>query len=509
MGDTNPSKRERGLWSRIRSSAFIIGLLSLVWFVFRTGRKPSRASYPCQRAAALNAQIWLATYVLPVLSATHRKIPALTNRVKGFMLVAAILSVSVAAVILYRPVPPETDGEDEAPTAVAETPVGAALEEQTAALSPASEIFVVGGTTGGDEGVTKLIDLLGTNGLPFYETTSIGKNQSPDGLIAADDIVLIKVNCQWAERGGTNTDLLKALIQAVLDHPEGFSGEIVVADNGQAQYGSLGRGGSFSWASSNAEDRTQSVQRVVDSFEGHRVSAYLWDTITTTRVEEYSEWDARDGFVVNATRDPTTGIMVSYPKFKTEHGTHVSFKHGIWNPETETYDGERLKVLNVPVLKSHSGYGVTACVKHYMGVPSDKLTTQLGASTHSSVGRGGMGTLMAETRFPTLNILDCIWVNANPPSGRAGGAGPSTPYNRATRVNVIAASTDPVALDYWASKNILLRAAPSGSNPGAMDPDRVESGSFGLWLRLSMDEIVSAGYQATVNEEYMNVYVSR
>jgi len=508
MGDTNPSKRERGLWSRIRSSAFIIGLLSLAWFVFRTGRKPSRASYPCQRAAALNAQIWLATYVLPVLSATHRKIPALTNRVKGFMLVAAILSVSVVAVILYRPVPPETGGEDEAPTAEAETPVGAALEGRTTALSPASDIFVVSGTTGDDDGVSRLIDLLGTNGLPFYETVSAGKNRGPDGLIAADDVVLIKVNCQWAERGGTNTDLLKALIQAVLDHPEGFGGEIVVADNGQAQYGSLGRGGSFSWARSNAEDRAQSVQRVVDSFEWHRVSAYLWDTITITRVEEYSEGDTRDGFVVNATRNPTTGIMVSYPKFTTEHGTHISFKHGIWDPETRTYDTGRLKVLNVPVLKSHSGYGVTACVKHYMGVPSDKLTTQLGASTHSSVGRGGMGTLMAEIRFPTLNILDCIWVNANPPGDRAGAAGPSTSYDRATRVNVIAASTDPVALDYWASKNILLRAAPYSSHTSAMDPDHVESDSFGHWLRLSMDEIASAGYQVTVNEEQMNVYVS-
>lgn len=509
MTDTNPLKRERGLWSRIRGSAFIIGLLSLVWFVLRTGRKPSRASYPCQRTAALNAQIWLATYVLPILSATHRKIPALTNRVKGFMLVAAILSVSVAAVILYHPVPHETGREDEAPPVGAETPVGAALEGRTATLSPTSDIFVVSGTTGGDDGFSRLIDLLGTNGLPFYETASAGKNQGPDGLIAADDVVLIKVNCQWAERGGTNTDLLRAVIQAVLDHPEGFSGEIVVADNGQAQYGSTGRGGSFSWASSNADDRTQSVQRVVDSFGGRRVSAYLWDTITTTRVEEYSEGDTRDGFVVNATRDPTTGIMVSYPKFKTKHDAHVSFKLGIWDLKTETYDGERLKVLNVPVLKSHSGYGVTACVKHYMGVPSDKLTTQLGASTHSSVGRGGMGTLMVETRFPTLNILDCIWVNANPPGGRVGGAGPSTSYDRATRVNVIAASTDPVALDYWASKNILLRAAPSVSDISAMDPDRVESGSFGHWLRLSMNEIASAGYQVTVNEECMNVYVSR
>lgn len=60
------------------------------------------------------------------------------------------------------------------------------------------------------------------------------------GLIASDDFVLFKVNCQRDERGGTNTDLLRALIQAVLDHPDGLTGEILVADNGQAQGESTG-----------------------------------------------------------------------------------------------------------------------------------------------------------------------------------------------------------------------------------------------------------------------------
>jgi hypothetical protein len=41
------------------------------------------------------------------------------------------------------------------------------------------------------------------------------------------------------------------------------------------------------------------------------------------------------------------------------------------------------------------------------GVPSNSLT---GMSPRQSVGRGGMGTLMAKTRFPTLNILDMIYI---------------------------------------------------------------------------------------------------
>ena len=53
--------------------------------------------------------------------------------------------------------------------------------------------------------------------------------------------------------------------------------------------------------------------------------------------------------------------------------------------------------------------GVTASTKHYTGVVSAKQTI-----AHISVSFRGMGTEMVEIRFPTLNILDAIWVNANP-----------------------------------------------------------------------------------------------
>ncbi len=208
-----------------------------------------------------------------------------------------------------------------------------------------------------------------------------------------------------------------------------------------------------------------------------------------------------DGYIVNQTANPTTGIKVSYPKFKTKFGTYISFKKGVWNPETNSYDNAKLKVINMPVLKSHFIYGVTACVKHYMGVTSDKLTAH---NAHNSIGSGGMGTEMVETKMPILNILDAIWINANP------GGGPETSYAEAARVNVIMASTDPVALDYWAAKHVLMQAAQilGFRNLASINPDNTASNSFGKWLRLSMQEIQKAGYQATANEDQMNVYVT-
>ncbi len=502
-GDTKHGKG-KGPTQGVRESAFLLGLLSLAWFLLRTGRKPSRAVYPCQQVARLNADIWLATYILPALSAIPERASIFKNK-KAPLLALILIAVAASSIGWWHMNRPASTPPPPVQPPLEETEIGAALTGRVAGLTPASDIFVLSGTMGDDGGLDKLMDLMGSQGLLFYESDSSGENRGPGGLISGDDVVLIKVNSQWDERGGTNTDLVKALIRAIIDHPEGFTGEVIVADNGQAQYGAGGGGGSLDWARNNAGDASQSIQRVVDSFSGsHRVSTYLWDTITTTRVEEYSDGDMGDGYVVNSTRNPRTGVMVSYPKFRTRYGTYVSFKHGLWDPEEGAYDGERLKVINVPVLKTHSGYGVTACVKHYMGVPSDRLTAQLGSRTHFTIGQGGLGTEMAETRFPVLNILDAIWVNAVPQGG------PATDYDEATCVKVVLAGTDPVALDYYASKYILCSIARERGHPTAsMDPDNETPGVFGSWLRLSMEEITKGGHRATVDEDRMNVYVAR
>jgi uncharacterized protein (DUF362 family) len=358
------------------------------------------------------------------------------------------------------------------------------FSNRTATVSPPSNIYAVNGRQAAT--VSNLINLMSQNGLDFYS------------MIQPSDIVLIKINEEWAERGGTDTDVLKQLIQSIVDHPEGFTGEIVVADNGQW-------GGDMDWANSNAENHSQSTQKVVDSFSSsHKVSTYDWIPIRSKRVNEYSAGDMDDGYIVKDTADPVTGIYVSYPKFRTFYGTYISFKYGIWNGQT--YEN-RLKVINLPVLKSHDAYGVTGAVKHYMGVLSNSLS-----NGHISVATGGMGTLMAETRMPSLNIICAIWVNAIPCN--YGGCGPQTLYSTATRTNVLAASTDPVALDWWASKYILVQAAQAIGysdthtlNPDSTDRTGVSTEALGIWLPKARDALLRAGIQVTTNEQQMNNYV--
>ncbi|MCK4988070.1 MAG: twin-arginine translocation signal domain-containing protein, partial [Desulfobacterales bacterium] len=68
-------------------------------------------------------------------------------------------------------------------------------------------------------GLDTLLDLLAENGLMFYRTNKPHQWGGPAGIIAAHDVVLIKVNCQWKCRGTTNTDVLRGLIYRILQHP--------------------------------------------------------------------------------------------------------------------------------------------------------------------------------------------------------------------------------------------------------------------------------------------------
>lgn len=475
---------------RLRGNFFLYGFLCLLWYILRTGTKPSRAVYPCQQSAAFTAHLWTLTYVTPVLGVVE--FGRLRDHWKT-VLVVLLLGAGVYGYMNFN------DQDDPSMS-----PVKLDLEPVTAIKPDPSVIYAVTGTNGADNGVTRLIDLMDENGQPFYQSMKEEATKGPTGYIANDDVVIIKVNSQWDERGGTNTDLVRSIVEAIINHPDGWRGEIVIADNGQAQYGGAGSGGSLDWMKNNAENQSQSMQDVADMYAEYKVSTYLWDTITTNVVQEFAEGDSEDGYVVQTTVIPSTSTVVSYPKFTTPYDTQISFKYGVYKPELEDYDIDKLKVISVPILKTHMIYGVTGAVKHYMGVPSDKLSSGLGYRIHSAVGKGAMGTLMAHTRVPVLNIVDAIYVNAIPKDG------PKTPYMSATQTNIIAASVDPVAIDYWASKNILCKiCSENDGNISTMDPDNTNTGEFGDWLRLSMNELNAAGYDFTVDPGEITVYVNQ
>ena len=402
-------------------------------------------------------------------------------------------NITPTPTVILTPKPTNTPVSTPTPTS---DPTPTPTEEVLKALNEDySDIVVLRDTMGEYDDFLKLIEKMNDAYHPFYITEAGGKR----GIIASDDVVLLKINAQWNQRGGTNTDLVDSVIQAILNHPDGFTGEIIVADNGQATAGSFGVGGSLDWEYNNAMDTSQSIEDVVAKYSSdYEVSSYLWDTITRTEVSEYSDGDTKDGFVVYDSADESTDIIVSYPKFTTSFGTQISFKYGIWDENSQSYNKDNFKVINMPVLKSHSGYSVTAAIKNYMGVPSNRLT---GFSPHNTISNGSMGTLMAETTVPALNILDAIWINPL--------RGPRTNYDIAVNTQIIAVSTDPFALDYWGTNEILLPVAEEVGNTNIANMSTEENNkptAFGQWMRLSLEPLLEDGHIMRFTDEGVRIF---
>ena len=234
----------------------IVAIVSTLWFAIRTGTKPSRIMYPCQQAALANVSIFksIASVSLPSLASLQ----IVTKSMKP-VLILTILTVGGLLIatgpIYFEFEPLQVDSDMER--------VPIVLTPQTATISEtSSDLFYVQNVTGtaGDmnSSVNALIDLMSSQGLHFYNTTD-----ADDGLIGSEDVVIIKMNGQWPRRGGTNTDLIKSVINAIHNHPDGFTGEVVIADNGQG-IGDLDR------LNSNSYYHNQSAQEVVKEIARHK-----------------------------------------------------------------------------------------------------------------------------------------------------------------------------------------------------------------------------------------------
>jgi len=306
------------------------------------------------------------------------------------------------------------------------------------------------GTTDAHDGLDTLFQLLAVRGHKFYKTTQVHPWGDPAGLIDRGDVVLIKINCQWKFRGATNTDVLRGLIHRILNHPDGFAGEVVIVENGQGQgefngdpiaWGRYPQIGAPTGVHVNAEDDTLTVNRLVSEvFAGKPVASFLLDPV-------------RSVFISNPDDHTTNGYRrisdVSYPCFTTSRGTRIELKEGVW---TGSAHASNLKFINLPVLKTHDGTGITGVLKHMYGV----VSMQDGSNSIRHYAQSGIqcGKMWTLVRAPDLNIVDCIWVNHQT---HHCGWPPSTTW----RYNILLAGFDPVALDYWGSKHLLY---PLGGN---------------------------------------------
>ena len=295
-------------------------------------------------------------------------------------------------------------------------------------------------------GVDNLLSLMSDNGLKLYRTRESHPWGGPEGIIEPNDVVLLKVNCQWKFRGATNTDVLRGLIHQILQHPDGFSGEVVVFENGQLEGGFDGNPPAWgaykkypdgAGVHVNAEDDTLTVERLVDEvFANAPVSSYLLDPVCRTFIA--NDDHSTDGYrkIVDA--------KVSYPCFTSTAGHRIELREGIWNGSG--YDAN-LKLINVPVLKTHDGTGITGALKNSYGVLSMKDGVHWNTRHYKESG-SQCGKMWSLVRTPDLHVVDCIWVTHQE---HHRGYPPRTTH----RANLLLAGLDPVALDYYGSKYVL------------------------------------------------------
>ena len=333
-------------------------------------------------------------------------------------------------------------------------------------------------------GVDAMLSLLADHGHPLYRTLREHRWGGPGGLVDRADTVAIKINCQWKCRGTTNTDVVRGLVHRILDHPDGFLGEVVLIENGQGRgsFSGINPGEATNYRGYpevlgkpvvNSEDQSLTIDRLVNEvFAGRPVSSYLLDPIRDTFLAEGDH--TRDGYRVAA---PPAGSVpatpVSYPCFTTAYGTRVELREGVW---TGREHAGTLRLFNLPVLKHHAGSGMTGALKHVYGLLS-MSDGGLGPRHYAEIG-DQCGKMWKLVRSPDLTILDCIWVSHSSLTGY--------PPSTTTRCDTLLAGVDPVALDYFAARHVL--APLGGRYAGEHDPD----GSSGLAGML-------AGAQAFIN----------
>jgi len=366
--------------------------------------------------------------------------------------------------------------------------------------NPVSTIFVMGSippTAGslaaGDSSVPNayLADPAIDTLLLCMETKNIYLNKTsthPMGIVGPDDIVILKGNFQWTNRNTTSTDRIKGVIWRILQHPDGFTGEIIICDNTQ----NFGTG--INHNDNNSEDPEQSVVDVVNTFaaKGYPVSYRDWKNVWDVVAEEYSAGDYNDGFVY----EPASKI--SYPKFTSPLGNYnISLRYGIWNATSSTYDPDRLCIIDFPVLKAHSMAGATIAVKNWIGV----LTT-----AYSNERYGGFNAMhynyffssyalvarVMGATYPKLTIVDAAWTSASGPNN----------LNDTVNTKILLGSTDPCAVSWYAAKFILT---PIAVDPGNTDPDLPGSNyknNLDHWTSCLRD----SGFACTKDSSEISVY---
>lgn len=354
-------------------------------------------------------------------------------------------------------------------------------------------------------------------------------------IINKNDIVIIKPNGQQIKHSMTNTNTIKEFIDQVLGISR-FNGEIIIAENHHHyNYNSAGWTTTF-------RNGDYNLNELIDYYQDkgiNNVTKYHWKDAgivpnsrftIINRGKIVSGPDEGDGYVWTDEDYSYQGkkTKMSYPIFTSAFsGVTIDFKNGAW--KDGKYTGQPIKFINISALRNHSNAGVTATIKNYLGVvdltcgyhginPPGYYNFHYIAVDWPAIGilRNGMKSFITSNFSKKQKIIRKIAQYVGPQNGALGGAvGHFMKTIRNTDLNIIAAeytghegrrktpahtktvlaSTDPVALDYYAGKYVLYPLG--GKRAEDNNPDNPH-GTFRKYLDLCQKQGIG-----TLNEREM------
>ncbi len=301
-------------------------------------------------------------------------------------------------------------------------------------------------------------------------------------LIDSEDIVIIKPNLQWWNQGAPNIAACEKLIDCIMNRKGGFSGEVIIGENthrGKSPWKTTGWAYKFSFNADLAGvDNYNGLCALLKKRYGRRFSVCHWIDVSSGGKRVYNPQDGV-GYVYC---DGTNGVplismdnacegelrrkvIMSYPIFITDNNTIVDFKNGIW--KNGSYTGQPTKFINLAALNHHSTYcGMTSGIKNYFGIADlsngadpenggkligDYYNFHAFAFNEWSKGPAPgimgaeIGMFIKTIRRAELNIITAEWIGLS-----------SRTDLPVAHTQIIMAGTDPVALDYHASKYVLF-----------------------------------------------------
>jgi uncharacterized protein DUF362 len=325
-----------------------------------------------------------------------------------------------------------------------------------------------------------------------------------DKVVAPGDVVLLKVSAQWWNQGMTNVAATRRAIEHILEIP-GFHGEVLVLENVHFR---LADGSGLARAWTHPSERNVDVDGwsrlgdLVGHFRGkpvgfvglvdagpsalagdpwhdpgHAHGAYGGDgrgPIAAGEDRDGYRWDFAQAFRLRRSLVDSAQTPLTWPVFTSPvSGLVVDLRDGVFQRK----DGGRVPAqrkltwITLTTANEHGSTGYTGCCKSAMGIvdmSAGRLGTHPAARGYQSVHyfgepsaswrmAGPLADFARKVRAPDLYLTVAEWVGAQPAGwAPAGEVDLRHAAECAHRTRTVVAGVDPVAVDSWVVRNLLM-----------------------------------------------------